>query len=159
MNFTLSFIVFLLIAVINYASNSLVMISATMKTMIAVILIGSILSFNADNPYYLIACIGAVFFGFCLHISHLRRKRQLTFGTVMWNLLTTCSVSFFMTSLWYARFDKFDNFFIVYLFICSFMSVVIANQMYVIFNTNIKAWKTRVARFWLLDNDKEDKKP
>lgn len=136
------------------------MVNAIIKWMGSLFIIsGFFAGIDSQGALYNLGCGASILFGFLLQTSHLRRRKVLTKGMLLWNAVTTGSVCWLAFTVWYAKLDKeYSEWIMVYLFICSFMAVVISEILFSVSRVGFREMFRMVARKLLSDSDKEEDK-
>ena len=136
------------------------MVNLIIKWMGALILLsGAFAGLDSQNALFTLGCSASILFGFMLQTAHLRRRKKLTRALVFWNAVTTGSVCWVAMALWYAKLSKsYGEWIMVYLFICSFMAVVISELLYSVSRFGFNELLKILARKFLSEADKEGEK-
>jgi len=134
------------------------MVNLIIKWMGALILLsGAFAGLNSENALFNLGCSASIIFGFMLQTAHLRRRKKLTLALVFWNAMTTGSVCWLAMALWNAKLIKnYSEWIMVYLFICSFMAVVISELLFSFSRMSFKEFLRMMARKFLSESDKEE---
>lgn len=121
------------------------------------ILSGFFAGVDSQGALYNLGCGASILFGFLMQTSHLRRRKVLTRSMILWNAVTTASICWLAFTIWYAKLDKvYSEWIMVYLFICSFMAVVLSELLFSVSKIGFKEMLRMVARKLLSDTDKNE---
>lgn len=156
MNFTFNVMLWVM-STLEKADDS-AMVNLIIKWMgILFILSGVFAGIDTEGALYNLGCMASILFGFLLQTSHLRRRKVLTGKMLVWNAVTTGSVTWFAFTVWYAKLDKqYAEWIMVYLFVCSFMAVVISEILHSVSKVGFREAFKMVVRKLLSDSDKEE---
>lgn len=158
MNSTLNYLLWFMAVKEKIDDN--IMVNLIIKWMgVTLVLSGAFAGLDSNNALYNLGCAASILFGFMLQTAHLRRRKKLTKGLVFWNAVTTGSVCWLAIVFWNAKWSiLYKEWIMVYLFVCSFMAVVISELLYSMSRFGFKELFRILARKFLSETDKEGEK-